>query len=1558
MDLLDIIIPVKNESENVEELTQRIDRTMGSVNIPYFMIFVDDHSTDDTVSKLNVLSRKYPIKIHIKQGKPGKAFSILEGAELTTSEFIAMIDGDLQYPPEALPKLYLLAQQFGVAVANRKISQGGALRRIASKINNVLFGKFLLGFNCDNQSGLKVFKREIIEHINPQEITKWTLDMPLLFTATELGYTIAGVDIIFEERQKGQSKINFLQATAEIALGALRLKLRRRKIYTIKPQKEDSAIGAGIVYKRRRFITHTTLPHQSSAFATLNIWQKLALLGIFGFLIAGLLLNAQATAIVFIAAVSTIYFLDVIFSLVVLLKSLHFPPEIKIPEEELSKTNDKELPVYSILCPLYREGRILPHFLQSLTSIDWPKEKLEVLLLIEQDDEETKNALKQLLLPFFVHVLIVPDSFPRTKPKACNFGLAYAKGEYVVVYDAEDRPDPLQLKKAYFAFQKGGKRLFCLQSKLNYYNPHHNLLTRLFTAEYSLWFDIILPGLQSIQATIPLGGTSNHFRTQDIRALHAWDPFNVTEDCDLGVRIFKQGYKTAIIDSTTLEEANSNVKNWIRQRSRWIKGYIQTYFVHTRNPLKFAREHGIHSLIFHLVVGMRISFMLINPFLWVATISYFALYRYVGPAIEALYPAPVFYIAVFSLVFGNFMYLYNYMIGAAKRGQMSLVKFVFFIPLYWLLASIAAGVALYQLLIKPHYWEKTHHGLHLKEQEDKRQKEIKRVQAQEARREQIGRIREWAETGLVGGGFLIAASGISNFINFLYSAYLGRSLSVEEFGLISLINSLLALSSVITGSLGKTITHRSAYLLGKYGHPVKEFWAYIRARSITISLAIALLWFASIPFLQYLFKSESPIPFLLFTPIWIVGLASAVDSGFLGGNLKFFVVGCLMLVEAVTKLGLTYFLVELGEAQWVYSTIPASAFITFLIGWVVVVKMKETKKPVPIVDTRIFPKAFMGTSVLAKLSSVAFLSLDVALAKLYLSPLEAGQYALLSLAGKMIFFSGALTTQFINPVISHKEGASEDTTGTFYKFLIMSTFASIVGFITLGMFGELSVPLLFGEKTTPILSFLPLYTLGIACFTIATAIVSYHQARRHYVFPLVGFILSIGQVVGIIVAHGSVAEVSGVVATVGGGYLVIIAILHLMYGTLVTAVRNIIDFFGLITTETPLAQRNGNLRILILNWRDAKHMWAGGAEVYVHELAKRWVASGHKVTLFCGNDQESPRNEVIDGIQIVRRGGFYMVYLWAFLYYVLRFRGLFDVVIDCENGIPFFTPLFTRKPKFLVIHHVHQDVFRNHLKFPLSLVASFLESKVMPVVYKNQKVITVSESSKAQIKKLGISGNGDIQVIPPGVDIASFPKTAKTVFPSFIYLGRLKPYKNIDVAIKAFSSVVQSYPTAKLAIAGEGESMAMLQKLVKELKLERSVIFTKKVSEKLKAQYLAQSWAALQPSSFEGWGITVIEANAAGTPVIASNVNGLCDSVVDGKTGLLVPVKDISLFAKAMTDLIREPAYRRELSRGAYKWAQRFSWDRSSQELLRVIENELAQDKRYSLVLKPTLTER
>ncbi|HEX6799256.1 MAG TPA: glycosyltransferase, partial [Ktedonobacterales bacterium] len=284
-----------------------------------------------------------------------------------------------------------------------------------------------------------------------------------------------------------------------------------------------------------------------------------------------------------------------------------------------------DLPVYSVLVPLYHEGAIVPVLVQRLLALDYPPDRLDILLLVEEDDIETRDALDACVLPPQMEVIVLLPGRPRTKPRALNVGLAYARGEFVVVYDAEDRPARDQLRKAVAAFRALPRRVVCLQARLNFYNRHQSLLTRMFAIDYAIWYDMLLPGLVAERAVVPLGGTSNHFRVAALRRMGGWDPYNVTEDADLGVRIARANLQIMMLDSITEEEAVARVFPWLRQRSRWIKGYIQTYLVHMRHPARLAREIGPRAYLdFQILVGGTSLMLIINPIMWALTLSYFA----------------------------------------------------------------------------------------------------------------------------------------------------------------------------------------------------------------------------------------------------------------------------------------------------------------------------------------------------------------------------------------------------------------------------------------------------------------------------------------------------------------------------------------------------------------------------------------------------------------------------------------------------------------------------------------------------------------------------------------------------------------------------------------------------------------------------------------------------------------------------------------------------------------------------------------------------------------------
>jgi glycosyltransferase XagB len=709
-----IVTPVFNEQDNIRLLVERISRAMISAGIDYEIVFIDDHSTDGTVAQIKQLMHQYPIRLHSKIGQRGKAQSLLQGFAQSRYNLIAMIDGDLQYPPEMIPKMAkkIIMGKTHVVVAERSEHQEGLAREKISKAFRFIFAKLLHNMDVDVQSGLKVFRREIIDRVklNP---TPWTFDLEFLLLARSAGYRISSVPIVFSQRHSGASKVNIAKTIIEIGWSAVKLKIK--ELRTIPFHKNIiNKIGYGFHYKGRPFVPHTSLPISNSAFITASSRQKRILLGLALLLAAALLANWHAALIFFLGIVTILYFSDLLFYMFLILKSMQGENHIDITYEQLKQNRTAPWPTYTILCPLYKEWRVLPQFIRATMAIDYPKDKLQVAILLEEDDKKTIAEVKKMKLPAYFDVIVVPNSQPKTKPKACNYGLKFATGEYTVIYDAEDIPDPLQLKKAVIAFENSAESTVCLQSKLNFYNPQQNLLTKLFTAEYSLWFDLILPGLQGIDAPIPLGGTSNHFKSAFLNKVKGWDAFNVTEDCDLGMRVATSGYRTAIINSTTYEEANSDYKNWFWQRTRWVKGYLQTYLVHMRDPSAFIQAtKNKQFAFFQLVVGGKAFLSLVNPFMWAITIVYFAARSTYGPLIESLFPTYIFYIGLFSAVVGNFLYFYYYMIGCAKRQQYQLIPYMFLVPFYWLYMSTASWVAAVLLVVKPHHWSKTKHGLHL-----------------------------------------------------------------------------------------------------------------------------------------------------------------------------------------------------------------------------------------------------------------------------------------------------------------------------------------------------------------------------------------------------------------------------------------------------------------------------------------------------------------------------------------------------------------------------------------------------------------------------------------------------------------------------------------------------------------------------------------------------------------------------------------------------------------------------------------------------------------------------
>lgn len=387
-----------------------------------------------------------------------------------------------------------------------------------------------------------------------------------------------------------------------------------------------------------------------------------------------------------------------------------------LPPVGRERVADRDLPRYTILVPAFHEANIVEKVIDNIGGLDYPKSRLQVLVLIEEDDAATLAAAKAARPPEYVRILVVPEGTPQTKPRACNFGLLFSTGEYLVIYDAEDHPDPGQLRAALAAFaaedeaseREGLRPVACLQAALNYSNITANVLTRMFTLEYSFWFDAMLPGLEAFGFPVPLGGTSNHFRTGMLRQLGGWDPYNVTEDADLGLRASAAGYRIAGVDSTTWEEACSKTPAWIRQRTRWIKGYLVTAMVNLRHPWRYTRAAGFRGMagLLGLIAGTPLMF-LAYPVVFLLT-----LLTYVGFA-TGEFPVPgwVLTAATLNMLIGNVSMIVASGLAGWHRHGWRVAMYALLNPAYWCLHAWAAWRALWQLIWSPFHWEKTPHGL-------------------------------------------------------------------------------------------------------------------------------------------------------------------------------------------------------------------------------------------------------------------------------------------------------------------------------------------------------------------------------------------------------------------------------------------------------------------------------------------------------------------------------------------------------------------------------------------------------------------------------------------------------------------------------------------------------------------------------------------------------------------------------------------------------------------------------------------------------------------------------
>jgi cellulose synthase/poly-beta-1,6-N-acetylglucosamine synthase-like glycosyltransferase len=442
-----------------------------------------------------------------------------------------------------------------------------------------------------------------------------------------------------------------------------------------------------------------------SAASPLLLWQQGVLFLSVAVLSAGLVLLDDFGLVLWSFSIAVPFLMNSALRVAALWSVLR-NPRWSPGRRRLDRRFDDRLPTFSVLVPLYKELAVVPGLVSSMGKLDYPSDRLEILFITEANDPSTRRALAAAGLPSNMRIVTVPPGLPKTKPRALNYALQEARGTLVAVFDAEDHPDPDQLRLAAQAFVRGGPRLACVQARLDISNPDDSFLSRQFTFEYAALFRGLLPALDYFGLPIPLGGTSNHFRRDVLLKSGGWDAFNVTEDADLGIRLARLGYEVSIIESRTLEEAPIHWRVWLGQRTRWIKGWIQTYAVHMRRPFRLWRDLGTWSFVgLQVTIASMLISMLAHPWFYIVTALHTALGGPLLPTGDLLH-----WLFFANLIAGYSSAALLIVVTSSGQGMSWRLWSVAFVPVYWLAISCAAYRAMFDLVWRPYFWEKTKHG--------------------------------------------------------------------------------------------------------------------------------------------------------------------------------------------------------------------------------------------------------------------------------------------------------------------------------------------------------------------------------------------------------------------------------------------------------------------------------------------------------------------------------------------------------------------------------------------------------------------------------------------------------------------------------------------------------------------------------------------------------------------------------------------------------------------------------------------------------------------------------
>ncbi len=708
--LVSVIVPaVRRDKPYLRGCFEQVDAAIKGVGYSYEILVIGDHSSKAIKALVEECSHRFPLRFVETHGVKGRSSALKKGVDEAIGGTVVLLDPDLRCPPEAFGSMILEMREADVLVASR-VKYPFFAYALFSKIYRWIFARIFLSVDADVRSGLKMFRNSLVHDLrfDPEFDLRLGFDAFLLYHARRAGWKLRSVKVPYTRPLFHHGPLGAITSRTSLAFGIVLIAIGRVLrflfpfLYPPQPQEYFEAGFTNINDYLFLAPEQSAKGHLTREVYFLVFWSALAIYLWFNLIY---IFTGKGFAWSFFFHVAVVQFSLILFKAYVVRITFLLPPQ---PPRMLRDDEKVNLPVISVVLPVYKEKEIIPQLCQRMMDMDYPPENLDLIFVFESGDDETIEAFQQYPKPAHFKGLVSPDVKPKTKPKALNVALRETKGDLLVIFDAETLPETDQFMKVVAAF-RGDPTLDYIHCRIDVYNPNRNWITKMYTAEFSFFYNFFLPGLATVHSPTPISGHSVYFRREQLVKVGGWDAYNLAEDCDIGIRMFRNGYKRAtVLDSYSWEQSTTNIFSWMKQRTRWMQGFVQTSMVNLRFPALLWKDlGGLRNMVlflFHVPGGVFLNGL--NLAQWGMLVFWYATS---DPIIQSIFTDVLLYLSVVSFILGNIIFTYFNLIGLFYRKYYSFVGQALFSPVYWIMLSFATVRAIIRFFLQESTWDKTTH---------------------------------------------------------------------------------------------------------------------------------------------------------------------------------------------------------------------------------------------------------------------------------------------------------------------------------------------------------------------------------------------------------------------------------------------------------------------------------------------------------------------------------------------------------------------------------------------------------------------------------------------------------------------------------------------------------------------------------------------------------------------------------------------------------------------------------------------------------------------------------